>query len=843
MKATHIRAGEITAVRVTNTNYIFTLTIYANLLATARNDNAMLNFGDGTSITSNYNVPDLIVSSDTYRRTYTFNKTFSGNGTFRVSYFETYRNDSIRNIAMGDDFYIETYISVSSSAAPNNPVQLTVPPIDKAVVGQLFVHNPGAYDPDGDSLSYKLIVPRKAPGQNVDGYFTPEATHSFTLNPVTGDLVWDTPIIVGLYNVAFIIEEWKKGANGTYSRVSYVVRDMQIRVIKSNDHPPVVIIPQDTCVLPGNTITKSIKATDPDVTDRLTILAFPNTYFSYPGPQVSTASGTFSWTPQCSDVRQQPYSFVFEAKDGGHVDTLTDYKTWLIYVKGPAPTGLTTIPAGNTIVLNWNPYQCANAEKIEIYRSSCDSVGYKQLSCETRYTGFPGYVKIGEVPATATSFADNNSGSGLTHGIEYCYFIVATFPLPKSGESHASAESCTGLKLDAAILTNVSVQSTSSTAGSIVLNWLDPTESPLAPPYSYNIQRADGVNGIVYTTIASGVTGNTYTDNSLNTLDQAYRYRIELVGGSFSDAASSVYVSNTPGNRQMTLNWGSNVPWNQDSVWLYRSVNGSAYTKLISLNGNPGTYLDNQNLHNCDTVCYYLRVFSSFCDKKLTSAVYDNNSENSCGKPVDTSPPRAPNLAVRGCEGDLSVFTDLLNWEDIDDPSCPNIRNYNVYFSEYEDVDSRIIGTTDNSVLEYLYTNLLTTAGCFQVNAVNKQGVEGTKSTKVCVDDCVYYELPNLITPNGDSLNDYYRPFPVPRGVEIVHFKVYNRWGALVFSVDNDINLNWTGRSKDGQVLSDGVYYYSAEIKYYRRKNRKDEHRMLKGWVQILDNNSPQLNE
>lgn len=834
-EATHIRAGEITAQRITNTRYIFTLTIYANLLSPVRDDQATFDFSDGTSMIENFD-SHVVLSGNTYRRIYTCDKTFSGSGTFRVSYFEQYRNENIKNVDNGANFYVETYVSITSFAAFNNPIQLTNPPIDKAAVGKLFVHNAGAYDPDGDSISYKLIVPKSAPGTTVPGYDDPDVPSKFYLDPITGDLVWNTPPQVGLYNVAFIIEEWKKGQNGTYVRVGFVTRDMQIEVVVSSNNPPVLMIPNDTCIVAGNPLLKTIRASDPDPGDRINIYSVPPTNFSFSGPQFSVASGTFNWTPQCSDVRAQPYSYVFRAEDVGNQDTLTDYETWFIYVKGPAPTGLTTMPVGNAIVLSWTLYPCPNASKIEIYRKSCDSLGYTQAVCETGTTGFSGYVKIAEVAPNMTTYLDNN---GLERGIQYCYFIMARFPLPKGGESRASLVSCSGLQLNVPMLTNVSVITTSSTAGDIQLNWLDPID--LTGPFTYNIQRARGINGTTFTTIASNFSGNSYTDTGLNTLDSAYTYRIELVGGAggFSDPSSTTYLSNTPGDRKLNLSWNSNVPWREDSVWIYRSVNGSPFTYLTSLIGNPKQYVDAQGLNNCDTACYYLRIFSSFCDPRLPAVVYENLSETNCGVPVDVNPPRAPELTVRGCEGDLTVFTDYLDWNDVADPLCNNIQHYNVYYAEYLDTEPRVIATTDFTVTDYLYINYQSTAGCFVVTAVNRQGVEGYPSNKVCLDDCVYYELPNLITPNGDSLNDRFRPFPIPRGVEVVKFKVYNRWGGLVFSIDNNVELNWTGRSSDGEKLSDGIYYFSADIKYFHRLHRNEEHTTLKGWVQVLDNTAP----
>jgi len=65
----------------------------------------------------------------------------------------------------------------------NSPI-LMIPPIDNACVNEPFYHNPGAYDPDGDSLSYKLVPCRGDQGLVIPGYTLPPATHSITLNPL-----------------------------------------------------------------------------------------------------------------------------------------------------------------------------------------------------------------------------------------------------------------------------------------------------------------------------------------------------------------------------------------------------------------------------------------------------------------------------------------------------------------------------------------------------------------------------------------------------------------------------------------------------------------------------------
>ena len=78
------------------------------------------------------------------------------------------------------------------------------------------------------------------------------------------------------------------------------------------------------------------------------------------------------------------------------------------------------------------------------------------------------------------------------------------------------------------------------------------------------------------------------------------------------------------------------------------------------------------------------------------------------------------------------------------------------------------------------------------------------------------------------------QPFPCIRGVKQVQFSVYNRWGKLVHSQDNDININWNGVTTEGEKISDGVYFYHATIIYHRRLKKPDTKKELKGWVHVI---------
>ena len=68
--------------------------------------------------------------------------------------------------------------------------------------------------------------------------------------------------------------------------------------------------------------------------------------------------------------------------------------------------------------------------------------------------------------------------------------------------------------------------------------------------------------------------------------------------------------------------------------------------------------------------------------------------------------------------------------------------------------------------------------------------------------------VPTGFTPNGDGLNDVI--YPICVGIEkLNYFKIFNRWGQLVFST-SQIGHGWDGRIK-GEVQGSNNYVFVAE--------------------------------
>jgi len=103
----------------------------------------------------------------------------------------------------------------------------------------------------------------------------------------------------------------------------------------------------------------------------------------------------------------------------------------------------------------------------------------------------------------------------------------------------------------------------------------------------------------------------------------------------------------------------------------------------------------------------------------------------------------------------------------------------------------------------------------FTITIWDANGCSGSDDIEVDIDKNRNVFLPNIFTPNGDSENDYFRPF-VGAGVESINYmQVFSRWGALLYERKDflpDVNsLGWDG-TFDGEELPAGVYIYMVEV-------------------------------
>ena len=109
------------------------------------------------------------------------------------------------------------------------------------------------------------------------------------------------------------------------------------------------------------------------------------------------------------------------------------------------------------------------------------------------------------------------------------------------------------------------------------------------------------------------------------------------------------------------------------------------------------------------------------------------------------------------------------------------------------------------------------TAGSFTAIVTNSYGCASDPSTAMLVEvPCeIGISLPDIFTPNGDGSNDKIKPI-VPGIHTFSFFRVYNRWGNLVFE-STDPDAAWDGSYK-GEMQPQDSYSYVIEGYNFRNE-------------------------
>jgi gliding motility-associated-like protein len=92
------------------------------------------------------------------------------------------------------------------------------------------------------------------------------------------------------------------------------------------------------------------------------------------------------------------------------------------------------------------------------------------------------------------------------------------------------------------------------------------------------------------------------------------------------------------------------------------------------------------------------------------------------------------------------------------------------------------------------------------VTAQNGSCVSSPDSLIVSVSGACFLNIPNVFTPNGDQMNDYFQLINYD-GITTLSCVILNRWGGIVREF-NTPNFQWDGTDKSGNNVSEGVYFY-----------------------------------
>ncbi|TND07643.1 MAG: fibronectin type III domain-containing protein [Bacteroidetes bacterium] len=304
--------------------------------------------------------------------------------------------------------------------------------------------------------------------------------------------------------------------------------------------------------------------------------------------------------------------------------------------------------------------------------------------------------------------------------------------------------------------TNVLCNSGSTGTASVTVSGGSPSYTYLWSPSGGTASSASGLGAGTYTCTVTDAGGCTTTQTFNLTQPQPLAL---LSTGSFGcmGTGGTVSAAASGGVAPFTYTWSNSLP------------NGAT-----------------QNVNPSQTTTYTVTVTDANGCTNTTTVTYTVN-------PVPTASFSTPavngvmNMDFTGgpqqiCVSDLSTGATIYAWS---------------------------LNGTPNSILQNpCFTIADTGLYCIELLVATAQNCFDTTEQCILAIES-QYSIPNVFTPNGDGTNDVWTI--TNRGMKRVRCTIFNRWGQMVYDWDDTMG-GWNGKTKSGNMASDGTYYYVAEL-------------------------------
>jgi gliding motility-associated-like protein len=119
------------------------------------------------------------------------------------------------------------------------------------------------------------------------------------------------------------------------------------------------------------------------------------------------------------------------------------------------------------------------------------------------------------------------------------------------------------------------------------------------------------------------------------------------------------------------------------------------------------------------------------------------------------------------------------------------------------------------------------TEGWYSAQVKSVEGCVGLDSSFVLFStppELIKMFFPNAFTPNGDGLNDEFKPVTNYIDIQYFSLSIFNRWGALVYQT-NDLSKGWDG-TFNGEYCQAGAYVYKIAYSNFTPSNTSLEIKM-----------------
>lgn len=423
----------------------------------------------------------------------------SGLGPMYLIWERCCRNQGVVNLDNPNAAGLAFYLEIPDGLWQNSSPQILSEPTPYTCVDQFTQISFEAFDPDGDSLVYRLATPLN--GGNTSNQDPNPFSPSGGAVPVAGpynDITWAfgyslqnlfassnpsgidaqtgiffcTPENSGLYAIAVEIDEYRNGI-----KIGTTRRELELTVIvcTGNAFPALLSTAPTTQlqIYAGDSLSFTVSVNDSDgdsvflrasgelfANDPVLSIDPPFAVFS-PAADSASAQSDFTWYTQCGQERDSSYKIVFRADDNGCPIPLTRFFPVEILVK--------KVPAPNS-----PEFLCSKILGPDLVRLYFDTlIQPQQVSSLVQYTLYRStnggaYSVLTNLNTLSSSYYDDSTAYDLSTN-RYCYTMSAS---NRCGEFSAPSDTiCSDLTINPD--TNYIRSVTVNEQGQIELRWAE----------------------------------------------------------------------------------------------------------------------------------------------------------------------------------------------------------------------------------------------------------------------------------------------------------------------------------------------------------------------------------
>src|SRR5690606_9178658 len=266
--------------------------------------------------------------------------------------------------------------------------------------------------------------------------------------------------------------------------------------------------------------------------------------------------------------------------------------------------------------------------------------------------------------------------------------------------------------------------------------------------------------------------------------------------------------------------WVFQPPQSVDYIYSYSDVNGCEWDSSFSII-IPYSPIANQDTIICSNIEFKI----------------ENNNPNLTNCYFNPTPTNTINCTANYILSEDQIITIIWEYEG----SCKDTVLYNIEVTDVPKpaIESNILDTLcagisyrflnpDSSKPDstiWIYENITQNNGQFEI--ILNYGMTHTITQESWKNNCnldssiniitpnmfdlLKIEIPNILTPNNDQINDYWESYLPDSLDECTELEVRNRWGQLIYKSDK---INWSPKN-----ISSGVYFLILKIEDNLKKS------------------------